>query len=101
MSELHDWLVGQHPGLRTYDSLQHKALRLASSDAEHGALYRLLAGLAGRYVESFDEEPLPADVAQQAYQRLLATVGDAERSLSAPPSEQVKALNRLAATELV
>jgi len=101
VTELHDWLVGQHPGLRTYTSLQHKALQLASSDAEHGALYRLLAGLAGRYIESFDEEPLPVDVAQQAYQRLLATVGDAERSLSASPSEQVKALNRLAATELV
>ncbi|MBR1222546.1 hypothetical protein JQ557_31425 [Bradyrhizobium sp. U87765 SZCCT0131] len=101
MTDLYDWLVGQHPGLRTYASLQRKALELASTDAEHGALYHLLAGLAGRHIESYDEEPLPADVAQQAYQRLLTTVGDAERSIRLPPSEQVKALNRLAATELV
>lgn len=101
MTTLHDWLVGQHPGLRTYTSLQHKALQLASSDAEHCALYHLLAGLAGRYAESYDEEPLPTDVAQQAYRRLLATVGDAERSISLPPSEQIQALNRLAATELI
>lgn len=100
MGELHDWLVSQHPGLRTYKSFQSKALELASSDAEHGALYRLLASMVGRYIESFDEEPLPVDVAKQAYQRLLSIVDDAEKSVTAPAPEQVKTLNRVAATEL-
>ncbi|WP_315833706.1 hypothetical protein [Bradyrhizobium prioriisuperbiae] len=100
MGELHNWLVSQHPGLRTYKSFQHKALELASSDAEHGALYRLLASMVGRYIESFDEEPLPVDVAKQAYQRLLSIVDDAEKSTTAPALEQVKTLNRVAATEL-
>lgn len=100
MAELHDWLVSQHPGLRTYRSFQHKALELAASDAAHGALYRLLANMVGRYIESFDEEPLPVDVAKQAYQRLLSIVDDAEKSIAAPAVEQVKTLNKIAATEL-
>ncbi len=100
MAELHDWLVSQHPGLRTYRSFQHKALELATSDAAHGALYRLLANMVGRYIESFDEEPLPVDVAKQAYQRLLSIVDDAEKSIAAPAAEQVKTLNKIAATEL-
>ena len=100
MGELHDWLVSQHPGLRTYKSFQSKALALAAADAEHGALYRLLASMVGRYIESFDEEPLPVDVAKQAYQRLLSIVDDAEKSVTAPATEQVKTLNKVAATEL-
>jgi hypothetical protein len=100
LGELHDWLVGQHPGLRTYKSFQQQALQLALSDAEHRALYRLLASMVGRYIESFDEEPLPVDVAKNAYQRLLNIVDDAEKSIGAPASEQVKTLNKVAATEL-
>ena len=100
LGELHDWLLSQHPGLRTYKSFHHKALELAAADADHRALYRLLASMVGRYIESFDEEPLPVEVAKQAYQRLLSIVDDAEKSISAPASEQVKTLNKIAATEL-
>lgn len=100
MGELHDWLVSQHPGLRTYRSFHHKALELAASDADHRALYRLLANMAERYVSTFDEEPLPVDVAAQAYQRLLDIVIDAEKSIGAPVSMQVQTLNKIAAVEL-
>ena len=100
MGELHDWLLGQHPGLQTYKSFQNKALELASSDGEHRALYRLLASMVGRYIDSFDEEPLPVDVAKQAYQRLLSIVEDAENSIAAPVSQQMQTLNKVAATEL-
>jgi hypothetical protein len=100
LSELHQWLLGQHPGLRTYRSFQQRALELASSDAEHRALYRLLASIAGRYIESFDEEPLPVDVAKQAYQRLLNVVNVAEQSIDASACQQVQTLNSVAATEL-
>ncbi|MGO8914087.1 MAG: hypothetical protein ACLQDM_32870 [Bradyrhizobium sp.] len=100
MSELHDWLVSQHPGLRTYKSFHQKALELAASDADHRALYRLLANMAERYVSTFDEEPLPVDVAALAYQRFLDIVGDAEKSIGAPVSQRVQTLNRIAAAEL-
>lgn len=75
-------------------------MELASSDAEHRALYRLLSGMVGRYIESFDEEPLPVDVAKLAFQRLLSVVDEAEKSIDAPASQQMQALNRVAATEL-
>jgi hypothetical protein len=100
LGELHRWLLSQHPGLRTYKSFQQKALELASSDDEHRALYRLLASMVGRYIDSFDEEPLPVDVASRAYQRLVSVVDDAELSMAAPASQQVQTLNKVAATEL-
>jgi hypothetical protein len=100
LGELHDWLVSQHPGLRTYRSFYHKALELAASDADHRALYRLLANMAERYFTTFDEEPLPVDVAKQAYQRLREIVDDAEKSIGAPVSQQVQTLNKIAAVEL-
>jgi|ERR1700731_1065460 hypothetical protein len=100
MSELHDWLLSQHPGLRTHKAFQKKALELASRDGEHRALYRLLASMVGRYIEWFDEEPLPPAVAERAYQLLLELAEDAERSIGAPPVEQVKVLNKVAAAEL-
>jgi rhamnose utilization protein RhaD (predicted bifunctional aldolase and dehydrogenase) len=56
--------------------------------------------MVGRYIESFDEEPLPVDVAKQAYQRLLNIVDDAEKSIDASASQQLQTLNRVAATEL-
>jgi hypothetical protein len=100
VGELHGWLLDQHPGLRTYKSFQQKALELACSDGEHRALYRLLASMAGRYIDSFDEEPLPVEIAKQAYQRLVNIVDDAENSMDAPASQQVQTLNKVAATEL-
>jgi hypothetical protein len=100
LGELYEWLLNQHPGLRTYRSFQQKAVELASSDAEHRALYRLLATLVGRYIESFDEEPLPVDVAKHAFERLLGVVDDAEKSIDASASQLVQTLNRVASTEL-
>jgi hypothetical protein len=100
LGELHDWLIGQHPGLKTYKSFREKVLRLASSDTEHRALYRLLANMAGHFIATFDEAPLPVDVAMVAYERLLGIVDDAEKSMALPISQQVDVLNKIAATEL-
>jgi hypothetical protein len=65
MSELHSWLSTQHHGLRTYKSLKQKLIARASADPEHAALYRRLASMIDAYIDSFDEEPLPVDVADQ------------------------------------
>jgi hypothetical protein len=57
-----------------------------------------LSGLVGSYVEAFDEEPLPVEIADGAYQRLLTLVesidihGDADRRLAD--------INRVAESEL-
>lgn len=57
-----------------------------------------MSGLVGSYVEAFDEDPLPVEVAENAYQRLLTLLasldlrGDADRRLAD--------INRAASCEL-
>ena len=100
MRDLRDWLAGQHPGLRTYKSFREKVLELSAADAEHRALYRLLANLAGHYVATFDEEPLPVDVAKHAYDTFLDLIEEGDRSIGASAEQQLAALNKIAAAEL-
>ena len=94
MTDLRDWLNGQHPGLRTYKSFREKALELCATDAEHRALYRLLANLAGHYITAFDEEPLPTDVAKHAYDVFLDLVEEGDRSIGAPVEQQLAHVER-------
>jgi len=101
MSELHSWLSTQHHGLRTYKSLKQELLRLARTDPEHIALYKLLASMIDPYIDSFDEKPLPVDVADKVFGRVLSVVRDAEESITRGPRDQVQALNRIAAVELI
>ena len=101
MVELHSWLSHQHPGLRTYVALQQKTNELARTDAEHRAIYKLLSTIIDPFIESFDEDPLPAGVAETTFQRLLDVVRDAEDAISLAPEKQIDALNKLAAVELV
>lgn len=101
MVELHSWLSHQHPGLRTYVALQQKTNELARTDAEHRAIYKLLSSIIDPFIESFDEDPLPAGVAETTFQRLLDVVRDAEDAISLAPEKQIDALNKLAAVELV
>ncbi len=100
MGELSTWLSGQHPGLHTYKAFRTKTLQLSASDSEHRALYQLLAAMAGRYIESFDEAPLPVDTAERAYRKLRDIVAEAENSKQAPAPQQIQALNRVASAEL-
>jgi hypothetical protein len=58
----------------------------------------LLSGIVGRYIEEFDEAPLPSAVADRAYSRLLDAV--AELNPTETPAEQLTRLNRLAALRL-
>jgi hypothetical protein len=100
LGTLSDWLAGQHPGLRTYKTFQEKALQLCANEAKYRALYRLLADIAGRYVTAYDEEPLPVEVARQAYEKLLALVKNAEQAIDAPFERQIEILNTVADAEL-
>ena len=101
MVELHSWLSHQHSGLRTYVALQQETNELARTDAEHRAVYKLLSSLIDPFIASFDEEPLPAGVAETTFRRLLEIVRDAEGSISLAPDQQIDALNRIAAVDLV
>lgn len=100
MTDLRNWLAGQHPGLRTYKSFRDKALELCATDEQHRALYRLLANLAAHYVAAFDEEPLPVDVAKHAYDTFLELVEEGDRSLGQSAERQLATLNKIAAAEL-
>ena len=101
MVELHSWLSHQHPGLKTYVALQKKTNELAQSDADHRAVYKLLSSILDPFIASFDEEPLPAVVAETTFQRLLAVVRDADNSISLTPDQQIDALNKIASVDLV
>ena len=98
MNDLHTWLSEQHHGLRTFRTFQQKLETLGRDDPAQRGLCRLLSGLVGSYVEAFDEEPLPVEIADGAYQRLLTLVesidihGDADRRLAD--------INRVAESEL-
>jgi hypothetical protein len=101
MVELHSWLSHQHSGLKTYVALQQKTNELAQSDADHRAVYKLLSSILDPFIASFDEEPLPAGVAESTFQRLLAVVRDADNSISLAPDQQIDALNKIASVDLV
>jgi hypothetical protein len=101
MVELHSWLSHQHSGLRTYVALQQKTNELARTDAEHRAVYKLLSSIIDPFIASFDEEPLSVDVAESTFKRLLAVVRDADNAISLAPDQQIDALNRIAAVDLL
>lgn len=100
MGELSIWLSNQHPGLHTYKAFRNKTLQLSASDSDHRALYQLLAAMTGRYIESFEEAPLPVETAERAYRTLVDVVADAENSRLASAPQQIEVLNRVASVEL-
>ena len=57
MNDLHTWLSHQHHGLRTFRTFQQKLNDLGNGDPGQRALCRLLNGIVGSYVDTFDEEP--------------------------------------------
>jgi hypothetical protein len=71
MKELYTWVSQQHHGLRTFKTLQQKLELLSRDEPEQGGLYRLLSNLVGGYIEAFEEEPLPVEVADRVHRRLL------------------------------
>ncbi|MCJ9705827.1 MULTISPECIES: hypothetical protein [unclassified Bradyrhizobium] len=98
MNDLHAWLSQQHHGLRTFQTFQQKLETLGRRDPAQRGLCCLLSNVVGSYVEAFDEDPLPVEVADGAYHRLLTLVesldlhGDAARRLTD--------INRVATCEL-
>lgn len=101
MDELQTWLSMQHNGVKTYVVFRDKALQLAATQEENAALLHLLAALADRFIYSYDESPLPADVADRAFVLLKALVQKGARSVDASDADKVALLNEIARAELV
>jgi hypothetical protein len=95
MNDLLTWFSQQHHGLGTFRIFQRKLEDLLENEPEHGALYR--SNVVGRYVDAFDEKPLPVAVADRAYQCLLDLV--ASLNLQASTDCRLADLNRVAACE--
>ena len=98
MNDLHAWLSQQHHGLRTFRTFQQKLDDVSKGDPEQRALCRLLNVIVGSYVDTFDEEPLPVEVADLAYRRLLDLVASLDFSASA--DRRLADINRVAACDL-
>ena len=98
MNDLHTWLSQQHHGLRTFRIFQQKLETLGRDDPEQRGLCRVLNGLVGSYVETFDEAPLPVEVADCAYHRLLTLVASID--LKGDTSRRLADINRVATCEL-
>lgn len=100
MNELLNWLQQQKGSLRTYVEFQDRALALRAEAPEQAALLRLLADLAGRFVEAYDRQPLSAEIAARALDRLTEFLGKAAGGPAAGPVEQLALLNEIGASEL-
>lgn len=101
MNELLNWLQQQKGSLRTYVEFQDRALALRADVPEHAALLRLLADLAGRFVEAYDRQPLSAEIAGQALDRLTNLLGKGAAGSAADPKSQLELLNKVGVSELV
>jgi hypothetical protein len=101
MNELLNWLLQQKGSLRTYGEFQDRALALRADVPEQAALLRLLADLAGRFVEAYDRQPLSAEIAGRALDRLADLLGKAAAGSAADPKAQLALLNEVGASELV
>ena len=98
MNEPYRWFSYQHHGLRTFETFQQKLESLSTEEPDQRGLYRMLSNLVGRYIEAFDESPLPVSVADRAYDRLLELLGSLD--LRATADRRLADINRVAASDL-
>ena len=98
MNELYRWFSYPHHGLRTFETFQQKLESLSTEEPDQRGLYRLLSNLVGRYIEAFDEEPLPVSVADRAHDGLLELLGSLD--LRATADRRLADINRVAASDL-
>jgi hypothetical protein len=98
MNELYKWVSQQHHGLRTFKTFQQKLESLSRDESEQRGLYRLLSNVVGGYIEAFDEEPLPVEVADQVHRRLLELL--ASLDVQANSDRRLADINRVASLDL-
>jgi hypothetical protein len=100
VEELAQWLKSQHKGLRTYKTFQQRVLEAGAKHRDQYALYYLLAMLVGRFIDSYEEEPLTLDITDEAHKRLVACSDKAAKFNALSADERLKLLNEIAASDL-
>jgi len=101
MDELLTWLRQQKGGVGTHAEFRERALALRTRDPQHAAAARLLADLAGRLADAYDEERFPTDMAERALRTLTALTEKVVRAKDAGAAEQLAVLNEIGVAELV
>jgi hypothetical protein len=99
MNELYTWVSQQHHGLRTFKSFQQKLESLSRDESEQRGLYRLLSYVVDGYIEAFDGEPLPVEVADHVHRRLLELL--ASLDVQANSDRRLADINRVASFDLL
>ena len=99
MEELAQWLKSQHKGLRTYKTFHQKVLELGAQHKQQYALYYLLAMHVWRFVDSYEDSPLTADVTDEAHTHLVAVAERCAQFDGMSAEERLAFLNELAAME--
>ncbi|WP_188583794.1 hypothetical protein [Azorhizobium oxalatiphilum] len=100
MKDILAWMGKQSGGAHTYLEFQK---RMQMARVEHqgsAATTRLLADLAGRFVDAYDGGPLPAGVASDAYGRLTNYVERAVAIEGLSVEAKLEFLNELGSAEL-
>ena len=99
MHDLYDWLSRQTQGISTFHLFRIKLVSRGEREPGNAALYALLSRLAGRYIETIDERPIPVAIADRAHQRLLNLLASLKHCASA--DDQLVNLNQFAAMDLL
>jgi hypothetical protein len=80
-----------------YEALKNRCLELARTDPDNAAAYFVVFGFARSYVLLYDEEAVPAELAERAKRQLMryleilaSAIGDGS------PSARLSALNAVA-----
>jgi hypothetical protein len=100
LDELLSWLSEQHNGLQTYVVFQDKALQLASQHPDDRALFHLLAAVAERFIDSYEEAPLPVEVAERAFKRFSELLQTASNTMNHSDKEKIRLMNEISRTTL-
>lgn len=100
LADLQKMVNSMKMGLGPLHDFQKAALiGLEEGPAEHAAFFRLLADLAERFIDLYDEVPLWQTEASERHAELCQLVDGAVDSLTRNAEAQLRALNVLAAAK--
>lgn len=100
MDKLLDWLRLQKGGIDTYTAFIGKALEIRRTQPDLAAAAQLLAGMAVHFVQIYDGQPLPYDVARNAFVRLTNIVEQLTHYRTSTPEERLAMLNAIGSIDL-
>jgi hypothetical protein len=100
LAALSDWLSRQNDSLVTHSQFARLSADASRDHPEQAAAARLLALLALRFFDRYDQEPLPAETAEQAIRKLRDLTAAAARVESHDSRQVIAVLNQIAVADL-